>query len=71
MAVAVAIPVRKLAQGVAHRIRGIQATAGEASTGLGLSMVKRLVDEEGGSVRLVSGPGEGAVFRISFPLAMG
>jgi signal transduction histidine kinase len=44
-------------------------TGGEASTGLGLSMVKRLVDEEGGSVRLVSGPGEGAVFRISFPLA--
>jgi signal transduction histidine kinase len=45
-------------------------TGGEASTGLGLSIVKRLVDEEGGSVRLVSGPGEGAVFRISFPLAV-
>jgi len=45
-------------------------TGGEASTGLGLSMVKRLVDEEGGSVRLVSSPGEGAVFRISFPLAV-
>jgi two-component system sensor histidine kinase/response regulator len=44
-------------------------TGGEASTGLGLSIVKRLVDEEGGSVRLVSGPGEGAVFRISFPRA--
>jgi signal transduction histidine kinase len=44
-------------------------TGGEASTGLGLSIVKRLVDEEGGSVRLVSSPGEGAVFRISFPLA--
>ncbi|MCW1883648.1 GAF domain-containing sensor histidine kinase [Luteolibacter flavescens] len=44
-------------------------TAGEASTGLGLSMVKRLVDEEGGSVSLISAPGEGAVFRIFFPLA--
>ncbi|RYD62084.1 MAG: ATP-binding protein, partial [Verrucomicrobiaceae bacterium] len=45
-------------------------TGGETSTGLGLSMVKRLVDEEGGRVRLVSEPGEGAVFRISFPIAL-
>ncbi len=44
-------------------------TGGEASTGLGLSIVKRLVEEEGGSVHLVSNPGEGAIFRISFPLA--
>ena len=45
-------------------------TGGEASTGIGLSIVKRLVDEEGGRVRLVSKPGEGAVFQISFPLAV-
>lgn len=45
-----------------------QPTAGEPSTGLGLSIVKRLVDEEGGSVHLLSAPREGAVFRVSFPL---
>ncbi|WP_193211618.1 GAF domain-containing sensor histidine kinase [Luteolibacter marinus] len=44
-----------------------QPTAGEPSTGLGLSIVKRLVEQEGGSVLLLSRPGEGARFRVSFP----
>ena len=44
-------------------------TAGEPSTGLGLSIAKRLVDQEGGSIELLSKPGESAVFRTSFPLS--
>jgi signal transduction histidine kinase len=53
-----------------HRYARMSArpTAGEPSTGLGLSIVKRLVDEEGGAVQLLSAPSKGAVFRISFPL---
>ncbi|MDB6080619.1 MAG: ATP-binding region ATPase domain protein [Akkermansiaceae bacterium] len=43
-------------------------TGDEASTGLGLSIVKRLVDQHGGTIELLSGESEGAVFRISFPM---
>lgn len=44
-------------------------SGGESSTGLGLSIVKRLADQHGGVVRLLSGVDEGAEFRVSFPLA--
>ena len=37
------------------------------STGLGLSLVKKLVEEEGGSIRLESEPGHGATFRFTWP----
>ncbi len=43
-------------------------TAGESSTGLGLSIVKRIVDMHGGSVSAHSaGPGQGATFSITLP----
>ncbi len=44
-------------------------TAGESSTGLGLSIVKKYVDLLNGVITCDSEMGKGSVFRVSFPLA--
>jgi len=44
-------------------------TAGESSTGLGLSIVKRIVDLHGGQIAAESaGPGRGATFKMTLPV---
>jgi two-component system sensor histidine kinase/response regulator len=44
-------------------------TGDEPSTGLGLSIVKRLLDAMGGSIVLAEGGGSGAEFIVSLPIA--
>jgi signal transduction histidine kinase len=40
-------------------------------TGMGLAVVKRLVEENGGEISVRSKKGEGSVFSISFPVVLG
>jgi PAS domain S-box-containing protein len=44
-------------------------TTKASGTGLGLAVVKRIVEGHGGAVAVANRPGAGAVFALSFPLA--
>lgn len=49
----------------------VRPTGGEMSTGLGLPMVRRILEAHGGSVRASSAPGQGSTFTLRLPLEGG
>ena len=76
----VAVSVRDQGQGIAEdqlgliferfqRAAGVVLRRGESSSGLGLSIVKMLVQGMGGSISVSSTVGEGSCFTICLPLA--
>ncbi len=52
-----------------YRKLSARPTAGESSSGLGLYIVHRLLELQGGKIALVSPPGQSAIFRIEVPSA--
>ncbi|MBR8830795.1 MAG: Adaptive-response sensory-kinase SasA [Chroococcopsis gigantea SAG 12.99] len=48
-----------------HTLKGRN---GQESTGIGLSIVKKIIESEGGSLMLESDLGEGATFRFTYPI---
>jgi signal transduction histidine kinase len=43
-------------------------TTKASGTGLGLAVVKRIVDGHGGEISVTSRPGQGTIFALRFPL---
>ncbi len=48
----------------------LQAKDHYESTGIGLSIVKKIVEEKGGRIEVVSAPGEGCTFKFTWPRLM-
>jgi signal transduction histidine kinase len=51
------------------RVKGTRSQRGEASTGLGLALTRRLVEAQGGSIDYQSEPGVGTTVRFTVPIA--
>ena len=63
------IPVEAQSRLFAPFQKGQTGTAGERSTGLGLTIVKRIVEWHGGNIRFESAVGVGTTFFVSIPYA--
>jgi signal transduction histidine kinase len=50
-----------------YRVKGTRTQNGQPSSGLGLALVQRLVEAQGGTVRFDSTPGEGTTFVVALP----
>lgn len=50
-----------------HRVKGSATQRGQASTGLGLSLTRQLVDALGGTIGVAARDGGGTTFRVAFP----
>lgn len=66
------LEVRDNGQGIAPEVaerlfEPFVSTKGKQGTGLGLAMVKTIVERAGGRVEVESEPGQGAAFRLTFP----
>jgi signal transduction histidine kinase len=53
-----------------YRVTGNEPQAGQASSGLGLALTKRLVEAHGGTIDFTSSPGSGTTFRVTLPRAL-
>jgi signal transduction histidine kinase len=68
----IGIPVPEQQDILRKFVRGTAAAAaGVKGTGIGLAMVKHLVDAHGGTLRLESEPGKGSTFSILLPIISG
>ncbi|MDP9365532.1 MAG: ATP-binding protein [Chloroflexota bacterium] len=63
------IPADQLSTVFERLYRREQAGRGWEGAGLGLHIVRQLVEAQGGTIRAESEPGRGTTFRFTLPLA--